>query len=252
MAEDAAALAPATGDRSAVSRLGAQRTLFQDRERALRYSRFVGRAKLILPTGAAVLLLALATWPYLASNVDRLRLALPKIDLTKVRDLRMINPRYNGIDKDKRPFTLTADAARETSENADLLGLDAPKANILTQEGAWVVVTGDTGVYQQQTPFLDLFGHVTLFHDKGYQFTTTSARVDLDGGTADGKEPISGAGPSGTVAGQGFSILQKGDTVIFTGKSKLIMNAATAHDPSDDGGKPQKQKKPAAKGGAKQ
>ena len=97
----------------------------------------------------------------------------------------------------------------------------------MTREGAWVVVTSKTGVYQPDNHFLDMSGDVTLFHDKGFQFHTQQARVDLDAGTAVGDVPIDGEGPAGTISGQGFRILKKGDTVLFTGKSKLVMNAAT-------------------------
>jgi lipopolysaccharide export system protein LptC len=207
--------------------LGSRRILLE-RSNTIRYSRFVGWAKLILPTVAGGLIVALAAWPYLSVNIERLKKVFPKIDITQLRDQKMINPRYSGVDKDKRPFTVSADAGRQnggdTANSANLVALDGPKADILTKEGAWVVITGDTGIYQAETHFLDLFGHVTMFHDKGYEFKTTSARVDLDSGTAEGHEAISGEGPSGTVSGEGFRVLQKGDIVIFTGKNHLVLD----------------------------
>jgi|HubBroStandDraft_1064217.scaffolds.fasta_scaffold00143_26 lipopolysaccharide export system protein LptC len=208
--------------------LGVRRRMSLQRSYTVRYSRFVGWAKLILPSVAGGLIVALAAWPYLSVSLDRLRAAFPKLDITQLRDQKMINPRYSGVDKDKRPFTVSADTGRQTGSDANgddnLVALDGPKADILTKEGAWVVVTGDTGIYQGQTHFLDLFGHVTLFHDKGYEFKTNSARVDLDSGTAEGHEAIAGDGPSGTVSGEGFRVLQKGDIVIFTGKCHLVLD----------------------------
>jgi lipopolysaccharide export system protein LptC len=207
--------------------LGSRRTLLE-RGQTLRYSRFVGRAKLILPSVAGALIVAVAVWPYLSVSFERLKPVFLKLDFAQLRDQKMINPRYSGVDKDKRPFTVSADAGRRSATDAsgddDLVALDGPKADILTKEGAWVVVAGDTGIYQAQTHFLDLFGHVTLFHDKGYEFKTSSARVDLDSGTAEGHEPIAGDGPSGTVSGEGFRVLQKGDIVIFTGKNHLVLD----------------------------
>ena len=216
-----------TGDTPAIG-LGARRNSGQIQRHAIRYSRFVGWAKLVLPLGAGGLLLLLASWPYISHGFDRLRLVFPKLDSAQVRDLRMVNPRFSGIDKEKRPFTLTADTARQNPDNSDLVGLEAPKANILTKEGAWVVVTGKTGVYQPNSHFLDLFDDVTMFHDKGYQFHTQQARVDLNTGSAEGSVPIDDAGPAGTITGEGFKILKKGETVVFTGKSKLVMQAANS------------------------
>lgn len=207
--------------------LGARRSSGQVQRHAVRYSRFVGWAKLVLPIGAGGLLLALAAWPYISQGVNRLKFVFPKLDSAQVRDLRMVNPRFSGVDKEKRPFTLTADTARQNQENADLIGLEVPKADIMTKEGAWVVVTGKTGVYQPNSHFLDLYNDVTLFHDKGYEFHTQQARVNLDAGSAEGDQPVDGVGPAGTITGQGFRILKKGETVLFTGKSKLVMNAAS-------------------------
>ena len=224
---DAAAGGGVTGAPGHTPALGSRRILLE-RSYTIRYSRFVGWAKLILPTVAGGLIVALAAWPYLSVNLERFRTIFPKIDIAQLRDQKMINPRYSGVDKDKRPFTVSADAGRQnggdTADATNLVALDGPKADILTKEGAWVVVTGDTGIYQAETHFLDMFGHVTLFHDKGYEFKTTSARVDLDSGTAEGHEAITGEGPSGTVSGEGFRVLQKGDIVIFTGKNHLVLD----------------------------
>jgi lipopolysaccharide export system protein LptC len=220
---------------TATQTLGTRRRRSIERSDTMRYSRFVGRAKLVLPSIAASLIIALAAWPYVSVGLERLKINFPKLDITQLRDQKMINPRYSGVDKEKRPFTVSADAGRQngdqTTPDEALVALDGPKADLLTKEGAWVVVTGDTGIYQAQTHFLDLFGHVTLFHDKGYEFKTSSARVDLDAGTAEGHEPISGEGPSGTVSGEGFRALQKGDIVIFTGKNHLVLDRIHGDQP---------------------
>jgi len=217
-----------TGGRANARGLGARRRMSLQRRHTMRYSRFVGWAKLILPSVAGALIVALAAWPYISTSLERLKIVFPKLDITQLRDQKMINPRYSGVDRQNRPFTVSADAGRQNNEDSspdnNLVALDGPKADILTKEGAWVVVTGDTGIYQAQTHFLDLFGHVTMFHDKGYEFKTSTARVDLDSGTAEGHDAISGEGPSGTVSGEGFRVLQKGEIVIFTGKNHLVLD----------------------------
>jgi len=209
---------------------GVRRLLWLEMGRSLRYSQFVARAKFVLPLTAGALIVSVAAWPSLQSGFQRLRTAMPRLDASQMHDLRMVNPRYTGLDRDNRPYTITADAARQSGTNTrnadDLVALEGPKADILTREGAWVVVAGNTGVYQPGAQLLDLFGNVTLLHDKGYRFKTDSARVDVNAGTAEGHEPVSGDGTSGTVHSAGFKILQKGDVVVFTGKSTLVMNGA--------------------------
>jgi lipopolysaccharide export system protein LptC len=213
---------------------GGVRVLARERLRSIRYSQFVARAKFSLPIAAGAIILLVGAWPSLNRGFDRLVAHLPKIDLSLLRDLRMVHPRYTGLDKDGRPFTITATAAREQGINTgtaeSLVALDSPRADILTKEGAWIVASGKTGIYQPQTHFLDLSGDVVLFHDKGYRLHTATARVDLDAGSAEGLDPISGGGPSGTIKGQGFRMLQKGDIIRVTGRSELVMAGSHSND----------------------
>ena len=55
---------------------------------------------------------------------------------------------------------------------------------------------------------------------------TERAHVDLANKTAEGHDPVAGHGPSGDITAQGFRILDKGDTIIFTGRSHLLLKAA--------------------------
>ncbi|HLY56060.1 MAG TPA: LPS export ABC transporter periplasmic protein LptC [Stellaceae bacterium] len=206
----------------------------RERLRSVRYSQFVARAKFTMPVAAGAIILLLGAWPALTAGFDRLWKHLPRLDVSLIRDLRMVSPRYTGIDRNGRPFTITADAAREEGINTgtaeSLVALDGPKADILTKEGAWIVGSGKTGIYQPQTHYLDLSGDVELFHDKGYRLKTTTARVDLDAGGAEGHDPVAGDGPSATLKGEGFRVLQKGDTLLVTGKSELVILGAHSED----------------------
>ena len=59
----------------------------------------------------------------------------------------MINPRYVGTDKDNQPFSLTADLARNLSGPGTQVELEMPKADITTQDGTWLVLTAENGIY---------------------------------------------------------------------------------------------------------
>jgi lipopolysaccharide export system protein LptC len=187
------------------------------------YSRFVALMKFLLPAVAAGLLLLVVAWPRLQPSIERFRIGIPKVDISDASDFRMLNARYSGIDKQNRPFTVTAEVARQMSGKDDLLALEAPKADMTLQSGSWLEVTADTGDYQSRAQKLDLFGHVNLFHDRGYEFRTDSAYVDMAAGTAEGDKPVEGQGVFGTVTAEGFRLLDHGDTIVFTGKSHLVL-----------------------------
>ena len=40
-------------------------------------------------------------------------------------------------------------------------------------------------------------------------------------GTAEGDDPVTGQGPFGNVTAEGFRILDRGDTIVFKGRTKL-------------------------------
>jgi lipopolysaccharide export system protein LptC len=190
---------------------------------ARRYSRFVHRTKLALPALALGLLLLLATWPRVQGVFDSVRLHMPRIDLTDASDLHMVKARYTGIDRENRPFVVTADIARQKPNLDDLITLERPKGDLTMQSGSWLELSGDTGFYQPQPQLLDLFGNVTLYQDKGNEFHSTSAHIDMNKGTAEGDDPVTGQGPFGTIAAQGFRIVDRGDTIYFTGHAQLDM-----------------------------
>jgi lipopolysaccharide export system protein LptC len=158
--------------------------------------------------------------------LDRFRFAFPAIDLREARELQMVNPRYAGVDREGRPFVVTAASGRQIPDRQDLMSLQGPRADIKTHGGAEINVAAIRGVYQAQAQLLDLFGDVTLTHQNGTRFVTQTARVDAAANTAQGSDPVEGHGPSGDLKAQGFRVLNQGETVIFTGKSEMLLRGA--------------------------
>jgi lipopolysaccharide export system protein LptC len=186
-----------------------------------RYSRFVSLAKRILPGVAGFLLLLVAIWPHLQAEVDRVHFTAPRLDPREAQDLRMVNAHFTGIDRQNRPFVVTADVARQSPNVDDLISLEGPKGDLTSLSGSWFELSGYTGLYQPNAQILDLFGNVQLFQDKGNEFHTDSAHIDMAKGTADGHDRVDGQGPFGHITGQGFRILDHGATILFTGRSRL-------------------------------
>jgi lipopolysaccharide export system protein LptC len=187
-----------------------------------RYSRRVAFLKRVLPAVGVTLLLLVAGWPRLAPLLESVRLGFPAIDLREARELRMVNPRYGGLDRYNRPYVVTATIGRQVPDRNDVMALERPKAVMTIHGGVSVVLTAATGIYQSQAQLLDLFGDVTLIHENGTRFATQRAHLNLSDDSAEGHDPIEGHGPSGDITGQGFRILSKGETIIFTGQSHLL------------------------------
>jgi len=172
--------------------------------------------------------LLVAGWPRLVPLLESVRLGIPAIDLREARELRMVNPRYGGFDRYNRPYVVTAAIGRQVPDRNDVVALERPKAVMTVHGGASVVLTAATGIYQSQAQLLDLFTDVNLIHENGTRFVTQRAHLNLSDNSAEGHNPVEGHGPSGDITGQGFLILSKGETIIFTGESFLLFKGTKA------------------------
>jgi lipopolysaccharide export system protein LptC len=191
----------------------------------IKHRRHVTLLRILLPMAALLLAALVITWPQL-QNRDRsgFYLTPTRANPKDVEQLTMVNPRFVGLDSKQQPYTVTARSATQERAGADMILLDHPQADILLDNGAWVTVTGRSGRYGQKAQILDLEGDINLFHDTGYEFHTEQAQVDLANDTINGDVAVNGHGPGGVIDAQGFMILDRGQTVIFTGNSKLHLN----------------------------
>ncbi|NVK19366.1 MAG: LPS export ABC transporter periplasmic protein LptC [Methylocystaceae bacterium] len=190
------------------------------------YSRFVQTLKLLLPFLAVILVIMIVIWPHLRADSKRFSIGFSNIELSEAKDPSMINARYTGTDNDNQPFAVTADIAKRIEGDTQSILLEVPKADITLSDGSWLVLTSENGIYDRPTQYLELDGAVNLFHDSGYEMHTQTAGIDLANGSAEGHNPVVGQGPFGRIESEGFRLIDKGKTIIFTGKTsaKLYLN----------------------------
>lgn len=188
------------------------------------YSGFVSAMKWLLPAGALVLIGMVVLWPHLSSNEFGFRVGFTALSLGDSEESAMINPRYMGSDRDDQIFSITADMARKMSGAEDTFELEMPKADIALEDGTWLVLTAETGTYARDAKTLELVGAVNLYHDSGYEFQTEKAAINLETSGASGNVPITGQGPFGTLDAEGFRLIERGKTIYFTGRAKLVLN----------------------------
>ncbi len=191
-----------------------------------RYSFFVGFMKVLLPATAAALILLVFAWPQFTLEEEGFRLSVSKLAPGQAESLTMLNARFEGLDENDRPYTVTADIATQSESDKDLLTLERPKADITLEDGTWLALTAKSGEYRKQAQVLDLTGSVNLFHDKGFELRTESARVRLDEGTAEGTQPVEGQGSIGTIQAEGFRVLDRGARIFFLGRSHMVIERA--------------------------
>jgi lipopolysaccharide export system protein LptC len=204
------------------------RTLAQGRPsiptaRGAAYSRFVGWMKIVLPVTAVILLALVLTWPKLMQQQGSELPPLPGGATGGTDDARAHHLAISGFDKHDQPFTITALQAIQEDPGGDSVVLEAPSADITLNDGVWLAAKADSGHFNRKTDLLRLSGSVNLFHDEGFELRTDEANVDVGNGVAWSDTPVEGFGPQGELHAEGLEVLDRGDRVVFTGRSRLTI-----------------------------
>lgn len=183
---------------------------------------FVVWSKLLLPVLALALLSSIALWPELERQTDEARVAVRRLSEDVEGSGRVVNARYQSADEKGRPYTVTAATAVQAGPRR--VNLTSPKGDMTQQNGSWIMVRSKQGVYLQHTGELDLSGDATIYRDDGTVLHSASVAVNLKSGAAASSDVVSAEGPFGTLDATGFTLVDKGAIVEFTGPARLVLN----------------------------
>ena len=177
--------------------------------------------KLMLPLGAAALVIIVVVWPYLGGREDGIPLSFASIGLGLDEKVFMTNARYMGSDDNDQPYTLTAELIAEEEGVDNPIRLAKPQADIMMNNGSWLALTADSGVLNRDSEQLVLVGAVNFFSDSGYEFRTRRAEINLGSIRVHGEEPIEGQGPFGTLYADSFRLENQGKSLFFEGHVRV-------------------------------
>lgn len=190
--------------------------------RIARRRAFVTLTKWLLPVAALALLASIAVWPEIARLSDQGRIAFRRAFTAEPDSARMKAPRYRGVDERGRPYTITADFALQAGPQR--VEMTEPKADLLPENGSWIMVESHEGVFIQQAGLLDLSRDVVLYRDDGTVLRTQTAAVDVKQGAAASNDMTHAEGPFGVLDAQGFVLVEKGAVIQFQGPARLVLN----------------------------
>jgi len=179
-------------------------------------------AKWLFPLAGVALLAGIAIWPEIDRMEDRARVSFRRVVSAAPDAVRVVEPRYQGLDEQSRPYTVTADVAAQT-DAPDIVDLARPRADILMTDGSWVLLESREGRFDKARNRLDLTGEVTLWQDGGNLIVTEAAEIDLAEGAASGDRAVTAQGPFGTLTSEGFRLTERGQVVVFTGRARAML-----------------------------
>ena len=137
---------------------------------------------------------------------------------------RVLMPRLYGVDKQNRPFVVTAASAEtEPGSNAatpDLLLHDINAGFKLGSQDPLALVATH-GTYNGDAGEIDLGGKVAVRNGQGTTLEGVSAVVDVDGRTAVSTDPVTATTKTRRLDAAGVEILDGGNRVVFKGKTSV-------------------------------
>jgi lipopolysaccharide export system protein LptC len=182
--------------------------------------------RIALPVTAGLVLVALLLWPVINPR------KIAGIAIKNIPDLVVKNLHFTGLDSKNQPYSITALKATRPGGLQNIYDLDKPEGEMTLTSGAWLAGKSLYGRYDQDKRQLWLGGNVQLFHDKGYQFTSDEAQVDLNTNNAWGDKPVLIQGGFGNIRGQGFKLLDSGSVMIVKGPAHAVLSLHSG-PPSD-------------------
>lgn len=203
----------------------------QTLRQAERYSRVVRTLKILLPLSAFAVLVASMLFVLLYDADDALTVSFTSVQRLD-NDLRMVNPRFSGVDNERRPFLVTATSAIQDAADPRTVTLETIQADMSLSEEAWVSVSANRGVLDTETETLTLEGDISVFSDSGYEFHTQNAQVRFDDRSVAGNAAVNAHGPLGTLSADSFSADGAGDRIRFDGNVRMRIYPPNSADPS--------------------
>lgn len=210
--------------------LKAERPMPRHAPKPISYGRGARIAKITLPLLALGLAGLIFAWSQINPVITRFPISETELAPEEIDTITMANARFAGVDAEGRSFNVTADRAIQSVDDDQHIVLQRPKADIMLADGTKIAIRSDTGGLQRDTRILDLFGSVTLVQDGGYEFRTTKARIDLNGRTAAGDAIVEGHGPTGEIRADGFEITDRGERVVFRGRTRVLFRPEPDRD----------------------
>jgi len=187
---------------------------------AANYSRYVRALKFLLPISAFVIVAATMLFILLYEADDTLTLSFTQLE-TVENDLRMVNPRFSGVDAERRPFLVTASSAIQDVTNPRTVTLETLQADMELSDTSWVSLSAARGELDSEAETLVLEGAISVFTDAGYEFHTEHAMVMFDQQRVVSDVEVTGQGPLGTLRADSFTADGAGERIRFAGNVRM-------------------------------
>ena len=134
----------------------------------------------------------------------------------------LVKPIFMGLNKKEQPFKVTASKATRFKEESNTFYLENPVGEILIDNDKYFL-SGNSGIYDKNIQELKINGDVKFNNNLDLTFSTTEVFFDFKDQILFGEKAVSGYRNNSRIDSQGIKILNKENKIIFTGKTKLLL-----------------------------
>jgi lipopolysaccharide export system protein LptC len=187
--------------------------------RARRHSRLVRRLRWLLPAGAVAGLAAFVAIGWVNSLVEGVSFGPIRLQGTS---LTMANPRLTGFDRNRRPYEIVAERARQDIREPRKVELDRLDARLEMEGGGRVRITADTGQYDADAEVFRAHGNVLIASSLGYEMAMEEATVNVRQQTMVTTRPVEGRQGDNRIRSERMEATGGGEVVVFEGNVRVL------------------------------
>ncbi len=192
-----------------------------DFEKAQRHTKRVGWLKYLLPITAFVIISSIAAALMLRPTIP-VNISVGKIGLEEGK-LVMNNPKLNGFDPKKRPFSVEAARAIQSVEDPTKVEMEKIIAKLPMEEGLFANVNAGNGSYDATAKTLELGGGVDVVTTDGMKIKMQDAYIDMKAGTLNTHRSINFTSEKASISSQSLEIFDNGDRIVFDTNVRLTI-----------------------------
>lgn len=189
-----------------------------------KHSSLVKKAKLILPSFAAILMGVLLVYPYIVPQVYDIKLEITKPQKGELEKLHITNTTFYINDANNQVNNFTAQSIDETAPGSKLIKLTNPEGIIPQNEQKWTNIKSPIGYYNQKDNTLELSSYVDLFYSEGMNVNIEKITYNFNTGIANSNTPVTAQGILGDLKAQGLTFYKNKGLLIFKGPVNIIIN----------------------------
>ena len=155
------------------------------------------------------------------------QLLSPDLDLGSIKmqdgKLVMENPNLNGFDRQKRPFSLSADKAIQDADQPKRVELIDINAKLPMDDVLFANIKAGNGVYDAEEKTLVLTERVNVLTTDGMQIDLEDADVDIAGGVLTTQNPITATSEKADISSNSLVVKENGKHLVFEGAVRITL-----------------------------